>query len=509
MTGNLTANPNSFSWSYTTVSGTYPSAQTVALASSIGQTNYTAYVDSSSPWLEANGSYPSTSGNIASGISVGPNPTYMNSLSAGNYTGYVHVSDYNGNTALITVYLTVNGGSTSGITWSPNPVTITAAAGGSQQQLQVNLSSATAGTFTASISGSGLSVSGVTTSTTSPASAYVIVYGNPSGLSSYTYSGNLSVTLNPTSGSAVYQTIPVTFTVGSGGIVTTAGIVTPTSLTFAYQNGTAVNGQTLPSQNIVVSGTGQFSVSGPTYPSGYTGNSWLSFTPSTGYAPATISVTVNPTGLAPNTTPYTATLAVTPAYGYSPITVSVSFLVTTSPVLVAYPGSLNFNYTAGGAVTPFANLYLNASDGSAMPVSATTSTSWLSVGAPGGPTTNTVVSVQGNDLTSLSNGVYTGSVTVTATGAANSPVNVPVVLTVTGSSATGGGPDFGELVHVLRNTERLRPGFADLVCGRFEPYVLFGQRDQHRQLAEHLAFGQQSQHRLQPEPGGFGEPVGP
>ena len=444
VTGNLTASPNSFSWSYTTVSGTYPSAQTVALASSIGQTNYTAYVDSSSPWLEANGSYPSTSGNIASGISVGPNPTYMNSLSAGNYTGYVHVSDYNGNTALITVYLTVNGGSTSGITWSPNPVTITAAAGGSQQQLQVNSSSATAGTFTASISGSGLSVSGVTTSTTSPASAYVIVYGNPSGLSSYTYSGNLSVTLNPTSGSAVYQTIPVTFTVGSGGIVTTAGSVTPTSLTFAYQNGTAVNGQTLPSQNIVVSGTGQFSVSGPTYPSGYTGNSWLSFTPSTGYAPATISVTVNPTGLAPNTTPYTATLAVTPAYGYSPITVSVSFLVTTSPVLVVYPGTLTFNYTAGGAVTP-ANLYLNASDGSAMPVSAATSTSWLSVGAPGGPTTNTVVSVQGNALTSLSNGIYTGSVTVTATGAANSPVSVPVVLTVTGSSASGGGLTLGSL----------------------------------------------------------------
>jgi uncharacterized protein (TIGR03437 family) len=443
VTGNLTASPNSFSWSYTTVSGTYPSPQTVALASSIGQTNYTAYVDSSSPWLEANG-YSSTSGNIASGIYVGPNPTYMNSLSAGNYTGYVHVSDYNGNTALITVYLTVNGGSTSGITWSPNPVTITAAAGGSQQQLQVNLSSATAGTFTASISGSGLSVSGVTTSTTSPASAYVIVYGNPSGLSSYTYSGNLSVTLNPTSGNAQYQTIPVTFTVGSGGIVTTSGSVTPTSLTFAYQNGTAANGQTLPSQSIVVSGTGQFSVSGPTYPSGYTGNSWLTFTPSTGYAPANISVTVNPTGLAPNTTPYTATIAVTPAVGYSPITVSVSFLVTTSPVVIVYPGTLTFNYTAGGSI-PSGSLWLSASDGSAMPVSLATSTGWLSVGTPGGPTTNTVVSVQGIALTSLSNGIYTGSVSVTATGAANSPVSVPVVLTVTGSTASGGGLTLGSL----------------------------------------------------------------
>jgi uncharacterized protein (TIGR03437 family) len=352
------------------------------------------------------------------------------------------VSDYNGNTTLITVYLTVNGGSTSGITWSPNPVTITAAAGGSQQQLQVNLSSATAGTFTASISGSGLSVSGV--STTSPASAYVIVYGNPSNLSSYTYSGNLSVTLNPTSGNAQYQTIPVTFTVGSGGIVTTSGSVTPTSLTFAYQNGTAATGQTLPSQSIVVSGTGQFSVSGPTYPSTYTGNSWLSFTPITGYGPATISVTVNPTGLAPNTTPYTATLLVTPAVGYSPITVSVSFLVTASPVLIAYPGSLNYNYTAGGT-PPNWTLWLNASDNSAMPLTVTTTTNWLTVGTPGGPATNTSVSVQGNNLSSLGNGIYTGSVTVTATGAANSPVNVPVVLTVTGSAASGGGLTLGNL----------------------------------------------------------------
>ena len=93
-----------------------------------------------------------------------------------------------------------------------------------------------------------------------------------------------------------------------------------------------------------------------------------------------------------STTPYTATLAVTPAIGDSPITVSVSFLVTASPVLVAYPGSLNFTYTAGGT-TPYSPLYLNASDGSsdAMPVSVTTATTWLSVSAPSWPTTNTAV----------------------------------------------------------------------------------------------------------------------
>jgi uncharacterized protein (TIGR03437 family) len=436
-TGNLTANPSSFSWSYTTNSSTYPLPVSVALSSLIGQTYYTASVDSS--WLLCNGQYPCPAGDtyIGFGISVGPNPTNMNSLPAGNYTGHVTVSDLNGNQALITVNLTVNGGTLGAITWSPNPVTITAAAGGSQQQVQVNFSSATPGTFAASISsGSGLTVGGVSTITTNPAAGSVIVYGNPYGLSSNTYSGSLSVTLTPTTGSQVSQTIPVTFTVGSGG-VTTSGIVTPASLTFAYQTGTTVTGTTVASQSIVVSGTGQFSVAAPTYTAGQP-TGWLLYTPSAGYAPGTISVSVSPTSLVPSTTPYTATLAVTPAVGASSIPVSVSFLVTASPVLIAYPASLNYNYTAGG-MSPSWTVSLNASDNSAMPLTVTTSTTWLSVSAPGGPATNTAVSVQGNNLSSLANGIYTGSVTVTATGAANSPVNIPVVLTVTGSTVTGGG----------------------------------------------------------------------
>jgi uncharacterized protein (TIGR03437 family) len=440
--GNLTANPSYFSWSYTTNSGAFPSPQSVALTSAIGQTQYTASVDSSSPWLEANGSYPSTSGYISSGITVGPNPTYINSLASGSYTGYVHVYDLNGNPALITVYLSVNGGSTGAITWSPNPVTITAAAGGSQQQLQVNLSSATAGTFTASMSGTGLSVSGVSTTSTTPAAGYVIVYGNPFGLSSNTYSGSLYVTLTPISGSTVSQTISVTFTVGSSSIIPTSGIVAPTSLTFAYQTGTAASSLALPLQNIVITGTETFSVSAPTYASGQTGG-WLAAAPSSTTGPATIWVSVSPTGLAANTTPYTATLSVTPA-GAAPVNISVSFLVTASPVLIAYPGSLNFDYTAGGT-PPNWTVWLNASDNSAMPLTVTTTTNWLTVGTPGGPATNTSVSVQGNNLSSLGNGIYNGSVTVTATGAVNSPVNVPVVLTVTGSTVTGGGLTLGNL----------------------------------------------------------------
>ena len=432
-TGNLTASLSSLSWSYTTNSGAYPAAQTVGLTSSIGLTTYSANVGST--WLYANGSYPSTTGNISSGVIISPDQSYMNALPTGNYTGSVLVFDQNNNQVTITINLVVNGGAASGITWLPNPVVITAASGVVQQQLTVALNSATSGTFSASITGSGLSVSQVFASTTTPAAASVIVYGNPSNLTAATYNGYLYVTLTPTSGTAVNQTIPVSFVVGSGGTTTTTGMVTPTSLTFAYQTSSNISP---PSQTLVVSGTGTFTVSTPTYPTGQS-ISWLTLNPnSSGSAPGTISVTANPAGLAANTSPYTATVAVTPYSGAAAITVSVSFLVTGSPVVVANPGTLNFTYNSGNGST-YSPLYLTASDNSNMPLSVTTSANWLSVSGQSSTTTGAVVSVQANNPGSLANGVYTGSITVTATGAANSPVNVPVVLTVTGSTVTGGG----------------------------------------------------------------------
>jgi uncharacterized protein (TIGR03437 family) len=429
-TGNLTASPGSLSWSYTTGSGVYPSAQVVTLSSATGAATYTASVSSSSAWLYANGT-SSTSGYISSGVTISPGATFS-TLTTGSYTGYVYVQDGNGNQVTITVNLSVNGGTTNGITLSPNPVTLTAAVGGTTVSQVVSVSYISAGSITsASTTGTGLFYYVYTS--TLPGS--VTVYGNPSGLSAGTYNGSLTVTVAPTGGTAVSTTIAVSFVVGSGSVPTTPGIVTPTSLTFAYQTGTTVSATTLPSQNIVISGTAVFAVSAPTYASGQP-TGWLTTSATSGTAPGTISVSItNPGTLAAGT--YTATFAVTPSGG-SATTVSVSFLVAPGPVLVAYPGSLNFTYTPGLAI-PYSPLYLNASDNSAMPVSATTSATWLSVSAPTQPNTSTVVSVNGNNVSSLANGVYTATITVTATGAANSPVNVPVVLTVTGSTATGGG----------------------------------------------------------------------
>jgi uncharacterized protein (TIGR03437 family) len=290
-----------------------------------------------------------------------------------------------------------------------------------------------AGAITA-VSTTGTGLCYYITTATLPGS--VTVYGNPSGLTAATYNCSLTVTVTPTGGSPVSTTITVTFVVGSGGVITTPGLVTPTSLAFAYQTGTVVGSSTVPSQNIVITGSGAYTVGAPTYGTGQTAG-WLTTSSSGGFAPATVSASIAPGGLAASSTPYTATVVVTPSGGNA-TTVSISLLVTASPVVIVYPGSLNFTYTGGGG-NPSSPLYLNASDTSAMAVGVTTTTTWLSVTGQTQPNTGTVVTVLGNNLASLANGVYTGTVVVTAAGAANSPVSVPVVLTVTGSTATGGG----------------------------------------------------------------------
>jgi uncharacterized protein (TIGR03437 family) len=443
-TGIVTASINPIAWSYSTASPTsFPAAQAVTLTTTSGASYYTASVNPSGSWLAANNSTTTTSGYFSSGSStiiIQPNQSVMSTLTAGA-TGYVYVTDSLNNQVTIIVNLTVNGsGTATGITWLPNPATLPAAAlGGSTVSLTVYVASSTAGTFSSSagISGSGLSVSAVSTLTSTTAS--VVVFGVPGSLPASTYYGTLVVYFTPTGGTQVSQAIPVSFTVGSG-TITTSSQVTPTSLAFAYQSSSS---SIPPAQNIVVTGTGTFSVAAPVYPTGQAGGTWLSIAPSSsGTAPGTISVSIPSPGSLPAGT-YTATVAVTP-YGGSATNVSVSFLVTASPVLVANPGSLYFTYNAGNGTT-YSPVFLTASDGSAdvMPVTVTTTATWLSVTTPA--TTGTEITVQGNNLASLPNGVYTGSVTVTAPSAANNPVNIPVVLVVTGSTTTGGSLTLGTL----------------------------------------------------------------
>ena len=112
--------------------------------------------------------------------------------------------------------------------------------------------------------------------------------------------------------------------------------------------------------------------------------------------------------------------------------------VVTTPNLALTPSSLTFNaQTAGSA--PAAQTIAVSSTGSALNYTVTTSTNsggnWLSA-TPASGTSGSSVSVSVNP-SGLSAGTYTGSVSIAASGAGNSPQTATVTLNVTNAAVTG------------------------------------------------------------------------
>lgn len=103
----------------------------------------------------------------------------------------------------------------------------------------------------------------------------------------------------------------------------------------------------------------------------------------------------------------------------------------TNPTLATSPASLSFTYQSGGTA-PAAQSVSVTSSGSAITYNVSTSATWLSATPASGSTPGSVsVSVTPQ---SLAAGTYTGSVTLTSSGASNSPKTIPITLTVTSAT---------------------------------------------------------------------------
>jgi uncharacterized protein (TIGR03437 family) len=145
----------------------------------------------------------------------------------------------------------------------------------------------------------------------------------------------------------------------------------------------------------------------------------------TGTTPVTVTVTADPTGLNPGS--YTSTLSVVSAG--NTVAVSVTFTVSTIGVS---PSSITFTpYTVGGALPPPQSIALSGTGSFTAAASTTTGGQWLSVtptssAAPGAVT----VSLNAAVVTGLALGAYQGAITITPTGTGNTPIVVPVTLTV-------------------------------------------------------------------------------
>jgi len=116
--------------------------------------------------------------------------------------------------------------------------------------------------------------------------------------------------------------------------------------------------------------------------------------------------------------------------------VTLNVTTASAPNLTVTPNTLTFDFQTGGA-TPAAQPVSVGSTGTALSYTVTTSTisggNWLSATPAGGTTPGTEdVSV---DPTGLAAGDYTGNVTISSSGAGNSPQTVAVTLAILSTTA--------------------------------------------------------------------------
>jgi uncharacterized protein (TIGR03437 family) len=256
----------------------------------------------------------------------------------------------------------------------------------------------------------------------------VSVSVNPSTLAQGTYTGSLTLT---GFGVGTTVTVPVSLTVS--GAPTMNPSLTNVTLS-SPAGGTATQSITVTSSD----GNTVFPYTIST--STNNGGNWLSVSPTSGVTPGSFTITANAGNLAPSTYSGTVTLISTGTVA-SQRTISVTLTVTAPASLTLNPTTLSFTSVVGQSNPAAQNIAVSASGGVAVnyTVAATTAKggNWLSATASG--TTPGTIAVSVN-IASLTADTYTGSVTITAPGTTNSPVTVPVTLTLTNPPSLGASP---------------------------------------------------------------------
>ncbi len=269
---------------------------------------------------------------------------------------------------------------------------------------------------------------------------------NPANLLPGTYTGNITVSpaLGAVAGNGP-QNIAVTLTVANDpsivANVPTQGIVIPFQL-----------GQNAPANQTIAlsSSTGaqlNYTVTSAETTCGSV--NWLTLGGTTGSTNG--SFTVMPANLASlgagNCTGAITVTATNPATGNSainsPLTIPVTLDISANPLLVVTPTSLSFSLPVGSTSGTTQQITVNSTNAASnLTFTVTTSTNngganWLAASPLSGSTaagSNTITVFVAPGL--LSAGTYTGSITISSTGVADSPITVPVTLQVISGTLT-------------------------------------------------------------------------
>jgi Viral BACON domain len=194
----------------------------------------------------------------------------------------------------------------------------------------------------------------------------------------------------------------------------------PASLTFSGgYNSTNPSPQTI---NVSSSGTGAVAWTA------LSSAPWLTLSVSNGITPASIQASVNTSTLVPGT--YTGTIRIASfGVGNSPQSIPVTLTITSAPsALSLSPSAMSFTALLNQANPAAQNLAISNLGFGPLSWSASASFPWLSV-TPGSGTAAATASVNVN-ATGMTLGQYSGSITISSPGIANSPQSIPVTLSV-------------------------------------------------------------------------------
>ena len=300
---------------------------------------------------------------------------------------------------------------------SPSQLTFNVQSSSTTSQNLVIFSNNGSAAFTATATSSGNWLTVTPQAGTSPAVVSVTI--NPASLTMGSYAGFINVTSGTTT-----TTVPVILNYNTSG--TSSLSAAPGLLSFSFGASTSAP----QSQQLNISSAGSISTSFTVTTSTSSGGTWLAVNPNAASTPSSLSVSVNPANLQAGT--YYGAIALNPP-GTTGLVIPVQVTVAGTASLNVSPQLLSFAYQIG-ATTPVAQtLTLTSSTGAAISFTATASTSscgnnWLIV-SPQSSATPSTLSVQINPL-ALQAGSCTGSINISAPGASNTAINIPVSLLV-------------------------------------------------------------------------------
>ena len=354
----------------------------------------------------------------------------------------------------------------STITRSPTTMSFTGQQNGSNPADQtLSISNTGGGTLSWSVSDDAtwLSLSPTSGSSTGETDS-VTVSVNTSGLSAGTHNGTITIT--GTGATNTPQTVTVTLTVTSAAPTITRS---PTTMSFTGQQG----GSNPANQALSISNTG-----GGTLNWSVSDNAaWLTLSPTSGDSTGetdSVTVSINTSGLSAGTYNGTITITGTGATN-TPQTVAVTLTVTSvAPTITRSPTTMSFTGQQGGSNPANQALSISNTGGGTLNWSVSDDAAWLSLSPTSGSSTGETDSVTVSINTSgLSAGTYNGTITITGTGATNTPQTVTIALTIatSGSSTIVGGVK--GFVNPMKG-EKLTIGFKATGAGTVKTKIFDG-----------------------------------